>query len=77
MWIKKINEFFDNMSEYDNSSLSLHFSVDLIDILKDRIKFINYETNILPYHPFNPSKSLFGIKACGPQISYFVPFASD
>ena len=39
MWIKKINEFFDNMSEYDNSSLSLHFSVDLIDILKDRVKF--------------------------------------
>ena len=25
MWIKKINEFFDNMSKYDNSSLSLHF----------------------------------------------------
>lgn len=39
MWIKKINEFFDNMSEYDNSSLSLHFSVDLIDILKDRVNF--------------------------------------
>ena len=34
MWIKKINEFFDNMSEYDNSSLSLHFAVDLIDVLK-------------------------------------------
>lgn len=54
MWIKKINEFFDNMSEYDNSSLSLHFSVDLIDILKDRIKFtLDDECNIgiivLPY----------------------------
>ena len=39
MWIKKINEFFDNMSEYDNNSLSLHFAVDLIDVLKDRIQF--------------------------------------
>ena len=47
MWIKKINEFFDNMSEYDNSSLSLHFSVDLIDILKDRIKFtLDDECNV-------------------------------
>jgi len=54
MWIKKINEFFDNMSEYDNSSLSLHFSVDFIDILKDRIKFsLDDECNVgiivLPY----------------------------
>ena len=54
MWIKKINEFFDNMSEYDNSTLSLHFSVDLIDILKDRVKFtIDDECNVgiivLPY----------------------------
>ena len=54
MWIKKINEFFDNMSEYDNSSLSLHFSVDLIDILKDRIKFIlddgcNVNIIVLPF----------------------------
>jgi len=39
MWIKKINDFFDNMSEYDNSSLSLHFAVDLIDVLKERVKF--------------------------------------
>lgn len=39
MWIKKINDFFDNMSEYDNNSLSLHFAVDLIDVLKDRVKF--------------------------------------
>jgi len=47
MWIKKINEFFDKMSEYDNSSLSLHFSVDLIDILKDRIKFtLDDECNV-------------------------------
>ena len=40
MWIKKINEFFDNMSEYDNSSLSLHFSVDLIEILKDELSLL-------------------------------------
>jgi len=47
MWIKKINNFFDNMSEYDNSSLSLHFSVDLIDTLKDRIKFtLDDECNV-------------------------------
>ena len=54
MWIKKINDFFDNMSEYDNSSSSLHFSVDLIDILKDRIKFTldddcNVGIIVLPY----------------------------
>ena len=54
MWIKKINEFFDNMSEYDNSSLSLHFAVDLIDVLKDRVTFsldddCNVSINILPY----------------------------
>ena len=54
MWIKKINEFFDNMSEYDNSSLSLHFAVDLIDVLKDRVKFnldddCNVSIVILPY----------------------------
>ena len=47
MWIKKINEFFDNMSEYDNSSLSLHFSVDLIDILKDRVKFTLDEESVM------------------------------
>ena len=54
MWIKKINDFFDNMSEYDNSSLSLHFAVDLIDVLKDRVKFsldddCNVGIVILPY----------------------------
>jgi len=54
MWIKKINEFFDNMSEYDNNSLSLHFAVDLIDVLKDRVKFsldddCNVSIVILPY----------------------------
>ena len=54
MWIKKINEFFDNMSEYDNTSLSLHFSVDLIDILKDRVTFsldndCNVSIVIAPY----------------------------
>ena len=54
MWIQKINDFFDNMSEYDNNSLSLHFAVDLIDILKDRVKFTidencNVNIVILPY----------------------------
>ena len=54
MWIKKSNDFFDNMSEYDNSSLSLHFAVDLIDVLKDRVKFsidddCNVSIVILPY----------------------------
>ena len=39
MWIKKINDFFDNMSEYDNNSLSLHFAVDLIEMLKERVVF--------------------------------------
>ena len=40
MWIKKINEFFENMSEYDNNSLVLHVAVDLIDMLKERITFV-------------------------------------
>ena len=39
MWIKKINEFFENMSEYDNNNLVLHVAVDLIDMLKERITF--------------------------------------
>ena len=39
MWIKKINEFFENMSEYDNNSLVLHAAVDLIDMLKERVTF--------------------------------------
>jgi len=39
MWIKKINEFFDNMSEYDNNNLVLHVAIDLIDMLKDRVTF--------------------------------------
>ena len=39
MWIKKINDFFDNMSEYDNNTLVLHVAVDIIDMLKERITF--------------------------------------
>jgi len=39
MWIKKINEFFENISEYDNNSLVLHVAVDLIDMLKERVIF--------------------------------------
>jgi hypothetical protein len=54
MWIKKINEFFDNISEYDNSTLGLHFAVDLIDMLKERVSFnvddnCNVSINLLPY----------------------------
>ena len=39
MWIKKINEYFENMSEYDNNDLVLHVSVDFIDMLKERVSF--------------------------------------
>jgi hypothetical protein len=39
MWIKKINKFYENMSEYDNSSLVLHIAVDFIDMLKERASF--------------------------------------
>lgn len=54
MWIKKINEFFENISEYDNNSLLLHVSVNLIDMLKERILFkldkdCNIYITILPY----------------------------
>jgi hypothetical protein len=54
MWIKKINDFFDNISEYDNNTLGLHFAVDLIDMLKERIEFkvdddCNVSINLLPY----------------------------
>ena len=47
MWIKRINEFFENMSEYDNNSLVLHVAVDLIDMLKDRVTFeLDDESNM-------------------------------
>ena len=47
MWIKKINEFFENMSEYDNNSLVLHVAVDLIDMLKERVTFdLDDESNM-------------------------------
>jgi len=54
MWIKKINEFFENMSEYDNTSLVLHVAVDLIDMLKERVIFkldddSNMTINVLKY----------------------------
>ena len=39
MWIKKINEFYESISEYDNNSLILHVAVDLIDMLKERVSF--------------------------------------
>ena len=47
MWIKKINDFFENMSEYDNNSLVLHVAVDLIDMLKERVTFdLDNESNM-------------------------------
>jgi hypothetical protein len=47
MWIKKINEFFENMSEYDNNSLVLHVAIDLIDMLKERVSFeLDDESNM-------------------------------
>lgn len=47
MWIKRINEFFENMTEYDNNSLVLHVAVDLIDMLKDRVTFeLDDESNM-------------------------------
>lgn len=39
MWIQKINDFFDNMTEYDNNNLLLHVAIDLIDMLKERVTF--------------------------------------
>ena len=39
MWIKKINDYFEAMSEYDNNNLILHVAVDLIDMLKERVTF--------------------------------------
>ena len=39
MWIQKINDFFDNMTEYDNNNLLLHVVIDLIDMLKERVTF--------------------------------------
>ncbi len=53
MWINKITNFFDTMSEYDNSSLSLHFAIDLVDMLKERISFALDDSSlvikVLPY----------------------------
>jgi len=47
MWIKKINEFFDNMSEYDNNNLILHVAVDIVDMLKERVTFdVDEDCNI-------------------------------
>ena len=47
MWIKKINDFFENMSEYDNNSLVLHVAVDLIDMLMERVTFdLDDESNM-------------------------------
>jgi hypothetical protein len=39
MWEEKINNFFENMSEYDNNNLSLHNAIDFIDVTKERLSF--------------------------------------
>ena len=39
MWIKRINEYYENSSEYDNNSLDLHMAVNLINIFEGRISF--------------------------------------
>ena len=54
MWIKKINEFYENLSEYDNNNLVLHVAIDLIDMLKERVSFVldedcNMTISILKY----------------------------
>jgi len=58
MWIKKINDFFDNMSEYDNNSLSLHFAVDLIEMLKERVVFkVDDDCNVsITLQPYKEAK---------------------
>ena len=54
MWIKKINEFFDNMSAMITVVYHYTLRSDLIDVLKDRVKFsldddCNVGIVILPY----------------------------
>ena len=39
MWIKRINEYYENSSEYDNNGLYLHLAINLINMFKDRISF--------------------------------------
>ena len=39
MWIKRINEYYENTSEYDNNSLALHMAVNIVNILDSRISF--------------------------------------
>jgi len=53
MWIKKIEDFFESATEYDNGTLSLHFAIDFIEVLKERVEFVcddgNFLIYILPY----------------------------
>lgn len=39
MWIKKINEFYENSSEYDNNNLLLHVATNLINMFEGRVNF--------------------------------------
>ena len=49
MWEKKIDEFFENASEYDNGNLSLHFAIDFIEVLKERVEFVSEDGQFLIY----------------------------
>jgi hypothetical protein len=40
MWIKRINEYYENTSEYDNNGLYLHIAVNVVDMFRDRISFV-------------------------------------
>ena len=47
MWIKKINEYYETSSEYDNNGLLLHMAINLINMFKDRISFtIDEDCNV-------------------------------
>ena len=52
MWVKKINDYFESSSEYDNIMLSLHFAIDFVEVLKERVEFEvkdDLMITILPY----------------------------
>lgn len=47
MWIKRINEYYDTTSEYDNNGLYLHIAINIINMFRDRISFnIDEDCNV-------------------------------
>lgn len=47
MWIKRINEYYDTTSEYDNNGLYLHMAINIINMFRDRISFdIDEDCNV-------------------------------